>query len=87
MRVSFGLENHETQNWELWDPDYRVGYINRATELPVNIINIVFGEIEKIVPKDNELIGFLSDIAAFTPPGGNPGRWTGTSIPRRRRGS
>jgi hypothetical protein len=45
--------NPESQTWELWDPDYRVTYVNSVTKKPENIINIVFGDIELIVPKDN----------------------------------
>jgi hypothetical protein len=50
--------NQESQTWELWDPDYRVTYVNSVTKKPENIINIVFGDIEKIVPKDNRSEGW-----------------------------
>jgi hypothetical protein len=50
--------NPETQTWEVWDPDYRVTYVDALTKKSVDIMAILFGDLEKILPKDGNTEGW-----------------------------
>jgi len=50
--------NREKKKWEVWDPDYRVTYVDKFSKQPVGIMNIVFGVIENIVPKNGSVEGW-----------------------------
>jgi len=42
--------NPDSNEWEVWDPDYGVTYINVQNGKPVNIMEMVFGNKELINP-------------------------------------
>jgi hypothetical protein len=42
--------NPDSQNWETWDPDYGVTYIDRETNAPADIMSLVFSDKDKFVP-------------------------------------
>ena len=50
--------NRDKKEWEVWDPDYRVTYIDRYKKMPVDITALVFGDIERIVPKNGFVTGW-----------------------------
>jgi hypothetical protein len=50
--------NPEKQIWEVWDPDYRVTYVDALTKKSLDIMAILFGDLEKIMPKDGHIEGW-----------------------------
>ena len=50
--------NQDEKEWEVWDPDYRVIYVDRYTKKPVDIMALVFGDINRIVPKNGIVKGW-----------------------------
>jgi len=50
--------NPETQTWELWDPDYRVTYVDALTKKSLDTMDILLGDLEKVVPKDGNTEGW-----------------------------
>ncbi len=50
--------NPQEKKWEVWDPDYRVIYVDRYTKKPVDIMALVFGDINRIVPKNGIVKGW-----------------------------
>ncbi|MCI5064539.1 hypothetical protein MRY87_02310 [bacterium] len=50
--------NPETRQWEMWDPDYRVAYIDRRTGRGVDSISLIQGEKENFAPRNGELVGW-----------------------------
>ncbi|MBW2119894.1 MAG: hypothetical protein JRH09_18520 [Deltaproteobacteria bacterium] len=50
--------NPQEKKWEIWDPDYRVTYVDRYTKKPVDIMALVFGDINRIVPKNGIVKGW-----------------------------
>jgi hypothetical protein len=50
--------NPETQTWEVWDPDYRVTYVDALTKKSLDIMDILLGDLDKIVPKDGHIEGW-----------------------------
>jgi hypothetical protein len=50
--------NRDRKEWEVWDPDYRVTYFDRYSKKPVDIMCIVFGDINRIVPKNGNVKGW-----------------------------
>lgn len=50
--------NPETQTREVWDPDYRVTFVDAVTKKSLDIMDILLGDLEKIVPKDGNIEGW-----------------------------
>lgn len=50
--------NPETQTWEVWDPDYRVTYVDALTKKSLDIMDILLADLEKILPKDGNTEGW-----------------------------
>lgn len=50
--------NPETQIWELWDPDYRVTYVHALTKKSLDTMDILLGDLETVVPKDDKIEGW-----------------------------
>jgi len=50
--------NPETESWEAWDPDYRVTYVDPDSKRRLDIMKIVFGDREKVVPQDGAIMGW-----------------------------
>jgi len=50
--------NPETRAWELWDPDFRVTYINRNSGRSVDSVFFIFGDKKEIIPKNGEIKGW-----------------------------
>ncbi|MBW2034247.1 MAG: hypothetical protein JRI94_11790 [Deltaproteobacteria bacterium] len=50
--------NLQEKKWEIWDPDYRVIYVDRYTKKPVGIMDLVFGDMSKIVPRNGFVEGW-----------------------------
>lgn len=42
--------NPDSQNWELWDPDYGVTYVDRETKEPTDIMSLVFSDKDHFMP-------------------------------------
>jgi hypothetical protein len=50
--------NPETGSWEAWDPDFRVTFIDPESKRRLDIMEIVFGDKEKVVPQDGAIMGW-----------------------------
>jgi hypothetical protein len=50
--------NPETESWEVWDPDFRVTFIDPDSKRRLDIMEIVFGDKEKVVPQDGAIMGW-----------------------------
>ncbi len=50
--------NPETESWEVWDPHFRVTYINSDSKRRLDIMTIIFGDKNKVVPQDRAIIGW-----------------------------
>ena len=50
--------NPETESWEAWDPDFRVTFIDPDSKRRLDIMEIVFGDKEKVVPQDGAIMGW-----------------------------
>ncbi len=50
--------NPQEKKWEIWDPDYRVTYVDRYSKKPVGIMDLVFGDMSKIVPRNGFVEGW-----------------------------
>lgn len=44
--------NPETNAWEVWDPDFRVTYVDRGTGRRLDIVTIIFGRAVTVAPLD-----------------------------------
>lgn len=47
--------NPETDTWEVWDPDFRVTYVDQETGRRLDIVTIIFGRTVTLVPLDGDL--------------------------------
>ena len=43
--------NPETKSWEVWDPDYRVTYIDSVTSLRVDIMQLIRDRSMRVIPQ------------------------------------
>ncbi|MFX0201860.1 MAG: hypothetical protein ACFFCW_37595, partial [Candidatus Hodarchaeota archaeon] len=50
--------NPDTRAWELWDPDFKVNYVYRDSKKPVDIMALVLGDRDKIIPKNGPIEGW-----------------------------
>jgi hypothetical protein len=50
--------NPETGSWEAWDPDYRVTYVDPESKKRLDIMEVIFGDKEKLVPQDGAIMGW-----------------------------
>jgi hypothetical protein len=57
--------NPETQEWEVWDPDHRVTYVDALTRKSLDIMDILLVDLEKVVPKDGHIEGWKETGTAW----------------------
>jgi len=50
--------NQGRNQWEVWDPDYNITYIDKHSTMPVDITTMVLEGLENIVPKQGEITGW-----------------------------
>ncbi len=48
----------DTGAWEVWDPDNRVNFVYHDSRKPADIIDLLFGDIERIIPIDASIEGW-----------------------------
>lgn len=44
--------------WELWDPDHNVCYVRSTNKKPVNVLNLLYEDLDNILPKRGNVIGW-----------------------------
>jgi len=50
--------NPDTESWEVWDPDFRVTFVDAVSKRRLDIMEIAFGDKEKVVPQDGAIMGW-----------------------------
>lgn len=48
----------DTGAWEVWDPDFRVNFVYHDSRKPADIMDLLFGDIERIIPIDAPIEGW-----------------------------
>lgn len=50
--------NPQEKKWEIWDPYYRVTYVDQYSKKRMDIVTLVFGDLDRIVPKNGVVKGW-----------------------------
>ena len=48
----------DTGAWEVWDPDFRVSFVYHDSRKPADIMDLLFGDIERIIPVNASIEGW-----------------------------